>query len=145
MPIKKFQDLKLALLNSPCRGFPIYDFNNPNISPLILSTNFSSFVFSAILSQIQTNKEILLACAARKTTAVEQSYSSVKGEIRAIIFGLIKFEKFLSMSSYFFLVTDAMSPKWLVTMKTSSKLFLRWSTQFSASTLNFYIDAATFT
>ena len=130
---KEFQDLKLALLNSPCRGFPIYDFNNPNISPLILSTDFSSFVFSAILSQIQINKEILLAYAARKTTAVEQS------------FGLIKFEKFLSMSSYFFLVTDAMSPKWLVTMKTSSKLFLRWSTQFSASTLNFCIDAATFT
>ena len=78
---KEFQDLKFALLNSPCRGFPIYDFNNPNISPLILSTDFSSFVFSAILSQIQINKEILLACAVRKTTAVEQS------------FGLIKFEK----------------------------------------------------
>ena len=93
-----------------------------------MSTDFSSFGFSAILSQIQFNKEILFAFAARKTTAVEQSYSSVKGEIRAIIFGLIKFEKFLSMSSYFFLVTDAMSLKWLVTMKTSSKLLLRWST-----------------
>ena len=126
---KEFQDLKLALLSSPCRGFPIYEFDNPRVSPLILSTDFSSFGLSAILSQIQFGKEILLACAARKTTLVEQSYSSVKGELRAIIFGLMKYDKFLSMSQFFFLVTDAQSLKWLVSMKTSSKLFLRWSTQ----------------
>ena len=41
----------------------------------------------------------------------------------------MKYDKFLSMSNFFFLVTDAQSLKWLVTMKTSSKLFLRWSTQ----------------
>ena len=58
---KEFQDLKLALLSSPCRGFLIYEFNNPRISPLILSTDFSSYGLSAILSQIQCGKEILLA------------------------------------------------------------------------------------
>ena len=103
----EFQDLKSALLSSPCRGFPIYEFNNSKVSPLILSTDFSSYGLSAILSQIQYGKEILLACAARKTTLVEQSYSSVKGELRAIIFGLMKYDKFLSMSNFFFLVTDA--------------------------------------
>ena len=75
----------MALLSSPCRGFPIYEFNNPKISPLILSTNSSSYGFSAILSQIQYGREILLACVARKTTSVEQSNSSLKGELRAII------------------------------------------------------------
>ena len=32
------------------------------------------------------------------------------------------------MAYFFFLVTDAMSLKWLVTMKSTSKLFMRWST-----------------
>ena len=91
----------MALLFSPCRGFPIYEFNNPKISPLILSTDFSSYGFSAILSQIQYGREILLACVARKTT-VEQSYSSFKGELRAIIN---------------FFVTDAMSPAGLKILK----------------------------
>ena len=38
------------------------------------------------------------------------------------------YDKFLSMSNFFSLVTDAPSLKWLISMKTSSKLFLRWST-----------------
>ena len=37
---KEFEDLKQALLSSPCRGFAIYDFqDNPKVSPLILSTD----------------------------------------------------------------------------------------------------------
>ena len=32
------------------------------------------------------------------------------------------------MANFFFLVTDAMSLKWLVTMKSTSKLFMHWST-----------------
>ena len=99
----EFEDLKNALLQSPCRGFPIYEFSNPKISPLILSTDFSSHGFSAILSQIQYSKEVLIACSARKTTSVEQSYSSTKGEIRAVLYGLMKYEKFISMSNFFLL------------------------------------------
>ena len=71
----------------------------------------------------------MIACAARKCTSVEQSYASCKGELRAVLYGLNKFENMIAMSSFFFLITDAMSLKWLVTMKTSSKLFLRWSTE----------------
>ena len=43
---KEFDDLKTALLSSPCRSFPIYDFvNNTKISPLILSTDYSAHGF----------------------------------------------------------------------------------------------------
>ena len=125
----EFEDLKTALLSSPCRGFPVYEFSNNKISPLILSTDFSCHGFSAILSQIQYGREVLIACSARKTTPTEQAYSSVKGELRGILFGIMKFDKFLSMSNFFFLVTDSMSLKWLISMKTSSKLFMRWATQ----------------
>ena len=41
------------------------------------------------------------------------------------------------MSNFFFLVTDAMSLKWLVSMKSSSKLFMSWSTHIFS--LNFKI------
>ena len=125
----EFKDLKKALLSSPCRGFPIYNFDDPKISPLILSTDFSSHGLSAILSQIQFGQEKLIACSARKTTSIEQSYSSCKGELRAVLFGINKFDRFLAMSNFFFLITDSMSLKFLVSMKTSSKLFMRWSTQ----------------
>ena len=49
----EFEDLKQALLSSPCRGFAIYDFqNNPKVSPLILSTDFFKIWF---FSNIFTN------------------------------------------------------------------------------------------
>ena len=104
---------------------------------LFLQQIFLVMGLSAILIQIQCSKEVLLACSARKITSVEQSYSSIKWELRAVLYGLMKFEKFISMSNFFFLITDAMSLKWLVTMKSSSKLFMRWSTHIFS--LNFKI------
>ena len=87
---KEFEDLKQSLLCFPVRGFPVYSHGNPEVSPLILSTDFSSFGLSAILSQIQYGREVLISCSARKCSKVEQSYSSIKGELRAVLFGIQK-------------------------------------------------------
>ena len=85
---KEFIDLCDALLSHACHGFPIYSQGNKDISPLILSTDYSQYGLAAILSQIQYKKEVLISCSARKCTPVEQSYSSIKGELRAVLFGI---------------------------------------------------------
>ena len=107
---------------------PLFDFTDPQISPLIISTDYSSFGLSAILSQIQFVKEVLISCTARKTTPAEQSYSSIKGELKAIIYALQKFETFINFSNFFFIITDSLCLKWLINIKSSSKLLMRWST-----------------
>ena len=124
-----FNDLKCVLLSNPVRSFPIYDFlNRKNVSPLILSTDFSCQGLSAILSQVQDSKERLISCASRKTTPAECNYSSLKGECRAVLFALEKYDKFISLQSFFYVITDSVALKYLLSLKTSSKIFSRWST-----------------
>ena len=64
----------------------------------------------------------------RKCTPAESNYSSLKGECKAVIYGLEKFDKFLMMTSHFYLITDSSALKYLMTLKTSTKLFARWAT-----------------
>ena len=124
-----FNDLKCVLLSNPVRSFPIYDFlNRKDVSPLILSTDFSCQGLSAILSQVQDSKERLISCASRKTTPAECNYSSLKGECRAVLFALEKYDKFISLQSFFYVITDSAALKYLLSLKTSSKIFSRWST-----------------
>ena len=126
---ESFEDLKESLLSQPIRAFPILDLtNNKEVSPLILSTDYSCKGMSAILSQIQYGNERLISCASRKCTPAESNYSSVKGETRAVVFALEKYDRFLQFQSYFYIITDSAALKYLLTLKTSSKLFARWST-----------------
>ena len=82
-----FNELKQTMLKDPIRAFPIYDIAlTEGISPFIITTDFSALGLSAILSQIQGGHERLITCASRKTSPSEQNYSSLKGEMRSIIF-----------------------------------------------------------
>merc|ERR1711888_281874 len=49
-----FSELKQTMLQNPVRAFPIYDITlSADISPFIITTDFSTLELSAILSQIQ--------------------------------------------------------------------------------------------
>ena len=116
------------MLSNPVRAFPIYDITlSSDVSPFIITTDFSTLGLSAILSQIQWGKERLIACASRKTSPSEKNYSSLKGEMRSIIFSLEKFDRFINLQSFFYIVTDSIALKHLQTLKTASKIFQRWS------------------
>ena len=97
-----FDYLKQAMLSNPVRAFPIYDITlSSDVSPFIITTDFSTLGLSAILSQIQWGKERLIACASRKTSPSEKNYSSLKGEMQSIIFSLEKFDRFINLQSFF--------------------------------------------
>ena len=97
-----FDKLKQTMLRDPVRAFPIYDITlSKDISPFIITTDFSALGLSAILSQIQGGHERLITCASRKTSPSEQNYSSLKGEMRSLIFALEKFDRFINLQSFF--------------------------------------------
>ena len=128
-------------MSGPVQGFPIFDLtNNSQISPLILSTNYSCKGISAILSQVQFGKERLISCASCKCTPAESNYSSIKGEAKAVVYGLEKYDKFLQFMSYFSVITDSSALKNLLSLKTSSKLFARWATLISLTLAKLYIE-----
>ena len=72
-----------------------------------------------------------LSCVGHKCTPAEQSYPTIKGELCAILHGACKFESFLRYNNIFCLVTDSSSIQYLHTMKTSSKLIIRWSLELA--------------
>jgi hypothetical protein len=62
-----FEDLKKCLLTAPILAFP--DFRKP----FCLTTDASGYAVGAILTQIQSGKERLIACTSRVLTAAEKN------------------------------------------------------------------------
>ena len=84
---RKFKELKEEFSKRPIRAYPNYD----GKEPFQLAVDFSAENLGAVLSQVQEDKERMIATAGRKTTTYERNYSSVKGELSALVYGLRKF------------------------------------------------------
>ena len=94
-----FQNVKDLILNAPCLAH--YD---PS-KPLILATDAGPVGVAAILSQMADGQERPVAFASRSLSSSEKGYSQIDKEALAIIFGVLKFERFL-LGRHFTLITD---------------------------------------
>ena len=118
---QNFAKLKEQFSQAPIRAVPVYDAQYP----FKLTTDYSGGAVAAVLSQEQAGQERLIAAVGRKTTTGESNYSSVKGEIAAVVYGVRKFHHILSFGE-FQLITDAAALKHLHTLKNTRGITGRW-------------------
>ena len=117
-----FKELKRRFAKAPIRSVPDYSKDSECFR---LTTDYSGQAISAILSQYQDGQERLICAAGRKTTSPESRYSSWKGELSAVVFGLRKFESILRYKP-FEVITDSSALKHLDTLRQNKGMIARW-------------------
>jgi len=120
--INNFNTLKQMFAAAPCRATP--DFS-PTAKPFILTIDFSKTAIGAVLSQEQNNVERFLGIKGRKCRNYESNFHSSKGELLALLNGLIKFEPLLRLNQ-FIVVTDSTTVLHWSTMKDSGGTIRQW-------------------
>lgn len=118
----EFTKLKNLFADKPIRHPPDY---GPTASKFIITTDYSKIGLGATLSQKQQGKEVFLAASSRTTTNAEKNYSSIKGELLALVFGVRKFSQILGYSE-FVVRTDSSYLCHLKTIKPTNALMVRW-------------------
>ena len=116
-----FRELRQALVTAPILAYP--DFNSKE--PFILDTDWSTTAIGAVLSQVQEGEERVISYGARKLCKREQSYSSNKGEILAVIH-FIRTWKYYLRSRPFILRSDHKALNWIRTMEEPAGMIQRW-------------------
>ena len=94
-----FDQLKLKLTTSPVLALP-----RPGC-PYILDTDASMIGIGAVLSQVQDNREVVIAYASRSLSAAQKSYCVTRLELLAVISYLKYFRCYL-LGAPFLLRTD---------------------------------------
>ena len=113
--------LKAEFQKAPVRAFPQWNSEHP----FLLQTDFSGIGLGAVLSQVQDGGEKLIAAASRKCSRYEQNYSSFKGELAALMFGIRKYHHML-VGREFVAVTDHAALRQLKTIKEPRGITARW-------------------
>ena len=116
-----FSDIKKAICNAVTLTLP--DFSKD--SPFILDTDFSKLGIAAVLSQVQNGIERPIAFAGKRLLPRQASYSSTKGELLAVTYGLQNFRYYL-LNGKFLIRTDNNSLTHLKTMDAPKGMELRW-------------------
>ncbi len=128
---KSFEEIKKDITLD--MSLALYD---PN-APMFLTTDASEVGISAILSQLQKAKELMVACASHTLQPAECNYSTVEQEALACVWGAEKFERF-PWGRHFTLRTDHQALTFLFQgpakaehTRRSSKL-VQWAEQLAA-------------
>ena len=116
-----FKLLKDCFKEAPIRAFPQWN----SREPFLLQTDFSGLGLGAVLSQVQDGAERLIAASSRKATKYERNYSSFKGELAALVYGIRKFHHML-VGRNFVAITDHAALKHLDTLKDPRGIAARW-------------------
>ncbi|MEZ4720247.1 MAG: RNase H-like domain-containing protein [Flavobacteriales bacterium] len=101
-----FDNLKTALTTSPVLALPTDDGN------FILDVDASQFSIGAVLSQIQSGEERVIAYSSRLLNRLERNYCVTRKELLAFIFYLKKFRQYL-LGRRFLARTDHAALQWL--------------------------------
>ena len=92
----------------------------------LLYTDWSSEGISAVLHQIQANKEFPICYKSRGCRGAEQTYGSAEGELLAAIWGIGKLRHYLQHKR-FTLITDSTALASLQTTKNLTGKLARWA------------------
>ena len=121
--VSSFNQLKQALANATTLTIP--DFS-PG-TQFILDTDFSSLGISCVLSQKQGPEKLErpIAFASKRLLANEAKYSSTRGELLALVYGVKQFKFYLTCSKFLWR-TDNTSLTHIRTMQPPANLEARW-------------------
>ena len=83
----------------------------------LLDTDASSVGLGAVISQMQGDREAVIAYAYRSLSNAERNYDTTKRELLAVMFGLRTFRQYL-LGRRFIVRTDHSALQWLCTTTT---------------------------
>ena len=115
-----FDKLKRALVSAPVLVFP--DFSKE----FLLFVDACDTGIGMTLSQVQNNKEVVVAYDGRGLLKSERNYSTTEKECLALISAIKKFQPYLH-GRKFKVYTDHSSLRWLLNMKNANGRLARWS------------------
>ena len=121
---KAFYDLKEALTKAPVLGYPY--FKGPKAGIFVLDTDFCKEAIGAVLSQVQKDKEVVIAYGSAKCNKSQQNYPSTKGELMAGVHFMKKFRYYLAYTQKFLWRTDNSALKFCKTMENQGPTISRW-------------------
>ncbi len=123
-----FYSIKKSLLESEALAAP--NFADVVNHPFILSLDWSCEAMCVTVSQVHKCQDgqyrrRLLFCTGRKNGSAAKKYSSHKGELSALMWGLKVYDHVLKYSP-FLCETDSMSVKYIQDLKTQKGVYARW-------------------
>ena len=117
---RAFESLKCSLLHAPILGYPKEDGGS-----FILDTDASNYGIGGVLSQVQDNKEVVIAYASRTLSPAETNYCVTRKELLAIVHHVKLFKNYL-LGRPFLVRTDHSSLKFLYRFKEPEGQLARW-------------------
>ena len=117
---RAFESLKTCLVDTPILVYP------DMTKPFILDTDASGVGIGAVLSQMQGDKEKVVAYYSRVLTKSERNYCVTRRELLAVVDSIKHFHTYL-YGAKFVIRTDHGSLRWLVNFKNLEGQLCRWS------------------
>ena len=114
-----FREIRAALIDAPILAFPT------ETGQYILDTDASNFGLGGVLSQIQDDKERVVAYCSRALRPSQRRYCTTKREMLAVVAMCIQFRSYLR-GARFTLRTDHKSLVWLHRFKDTEGMLSRW-------------------
>ena len=114
-----FNQLKDALTSAPILGYPM-----PN-AKFILDTDASHFSTGAVLSQVQGDREVVIAYYSKSLNQHEKSYCVTRKELLAVVHALKAFHHYL-YGQPVLLRTDNAAVSWMRNLKQPTGQVARW-------------------
>jgi len=116
-----FDELKDRLISKPILAL------SEDEGMYLLDTDASETGLGAVLSQLQTNGERVIAYASRTLSAPERKYETTRKELLAVVYGLKRFCQYL-LGRHFAIRTDHAALSWLRRTPEPMPQLARWLT-----------------
>ena len=116
-----FDMLKTKLISEPILALPT------NEGTFVLDTDASDVGLGAVLSQIQSGEEKVIAFASRTLSGPELKYEVTRKELLAVVYGLKQFRQYL-LGRHIILRTDHAALSWLRRTPEPMPQLARWLT-----------------
>ena len=103
---RAFRVLKDRLTSAPVLGMPA------DTGTFLLDADARNVGIGAVLSQVQGDREVVIAYASRSLSNAERNYDTTKKELLAVMFGLRAYRQYL-LGRKFIVRTDHSAVQWL--------------------------------
>ena len=114
-----FEALKACLVCAPILGFPTKS------GRFVLDTDASLFAVGCVLSQLQNDREVVIAYASRSLCLLQRRYCTTRREMLAAVVMCTHFRSYLR-GAQFTLRTDHSSLRWLQRFRNGDGMLARW-------------------
>ena len=114
-----FLALRASLIDAPILEFPT------ETGQYVLDTDASNFGLGGVLSQIQDDRELVVAYCSRALRPSQRRYCTTKREMLAVVAMCLQFRSYLR-GAHFTLRTDHKSLVWLHRFKDTEGMLSRW-------------------